>query len=439
MISDATLKRVLPPSTVALTGDLIRGLAWGLVAILWLAYLQVYVRMGRLTLADPAGSDFTIFYYTVRMVADGLPMYGTSPARYGIAWQADHLGNLNPPHFQLLLLPLASLSYAHAYLVWAAVSIACLEASMALVFRELRIAPTWKRLLVWGAFTIGLAPFTTVAVTGELTFVLLLPATLLWRAWRRGEWRAAGAWLGVCASLKLFFLLFVPLLVLRRRWASLSALAASVAAIVAIGSLVFGLDTYRLWLQSFERVGWWWMAMNASWHGLISRFFESGGAIVPVWRAPPVVAPLALTGSVAIAAATLLAVWRTGDTSSERDRAVSLLLVGAVLASPLGWVYYLPLAWGPVLAWMGAGSGWQGFRNLGRTGRLALVGAIVLLYLPQEVANSGQPSRLATLTLASGYFWATITLWLAMLSSGGDRARSLLCIGRSGNRSESRI
>jgi len=126
---------------------------------------------------------------------------------------------------------------------------------------------------VWGAFTIGLAPFTTVAVTGELTFVLLLPATLLWRAWRRGEWRAAGAWLGVCASLKLFFLLFVPLLVLRRRWASLSALAASVAAIVAIGSLVFGLDTYRLWLQSFERVGWWWMAMNASWHGLVSRFF----------------------------------------------------------------------------------------------------------------------------------------------------------------------
>ena len=37
-------------------------------------FMQVYLRMIRLTLEDPSSSDFTIFYFTARMVADGLPM-----------------------------------------------------------------------------------------------------------------------------------------------------------------------------------------------------------------------------------------------------------------------------------------------------------------------------------------------------------------------------
>jgi hypothetical protein len=74
MISDETLRRVLPEAAVDLLGDLIRWLAWGLVFIVWVSFLQVYLRMIRLTLADPSHSDFTIFYFTARLVADGLPM-----------------------------------------------------------------------------------------------------------------------------------------------------------------------------------------------------------------------------------------------------------------------------------------------------------------------------------------------------------------------------
>ena len=142
--------------------------------------------MIRLTLADPSSSDFTIFYYTARMVADGLPMYGESPARYGVTWAAGHLGNLNPPHFQILFVPLARLPYGQALLAWVAVSFTCLVASLVVIFRELRVPFTWTRFVSWGAFTIGLAPFTTVAVTSEMTFVLMLPFALLWRGTR---WR----------------------------------------------------------------------------------------------------------------------------------------------------------------------------------------------------------------------------------------------------------
>ena len=140
MISDETLRRVLPAPAVDLLGDLIRWCAWALVFIVWVSFLQVYLRMIRLTLADPSNSDFTIFYFTARLVADGLPMYGVSPARYGIEWAADHLGNLNPPHFQILALPLGHMSYGAALGVWVAVSLACAIASVVLIARELEDA-----------------------------------------------------------------------------------------------------------------------------------------------------------------------------------------------------------------------------------------------------------------------------------------------------------
>jgi hypothetical protein len=405
MLSDSTLRRVLPASTVALAGDLIRASLWGLALVVWVAFAQVYLRMIRLTLADPSSSDFTIFYYTARMVADGLPMYGESPARYGVTWAAGHLGNLNPPHFQILFVPLAGLPYGQALLAWVGVSAACLVASLALIARELGVALTWRRVAAWGAFTIGLAPFTTVAVTSEMTFVLMLPFALLWRAWRRGEWTRAGAWLGVLVSLKLFFLVFAAWLALRRQWRALAACAASGLALVALGSLWFGPDTYRQWVGSLGTVGWQWMAMNASWPGFASRLLEGGSTIAPLLSMPDVVQPLALAGAAVVLLAGIACARGAGDAS------LLVLLLAAILASPLGWVYYLPLAYAPMLGWMGAGDGWAGLRRLSRPALAAVVIAIALLYTPQEVANAGQPSPLATVTLASTYFYATGLLW----------------------------
>jgi alpha-1,2-mannosyltransferase len=415
MVSDATLRRFLSASTVALAGDLVRGLLWGLAVVLWIAFAQVYLRMIRLTLGDPSSSDFTIFYFTARMVADGLPMYGESPARYGVTWAAEHLGNLNPPHFQILFVPLARLPYGQALLAWVAISFTCLVASMVVIFRELRVPFSWPRFVAWAACTIGLAPFTTVAVTSEMTFVLMLPFALQWRAWRRGDWATAGAWLGVLASLKLFFLVFVGWLVLRRQWRALGACAASLAALVLLGSVVFGSDAYRLWTQSLGTVGWQWMAMNASWPGYVSRLLQGGTTIEPATLIPWLVQPIALFGVTFILAATVRSTWRKRDDVAWREWVLLVLLLCAILASPLGWVYYLPLAYAPVLGWMGAGDGWAGLKKLSKPALAALVIAIALLYIPQEVANAAQPSNLATLTLASAYFYATVVLWATLI------------------------
>ena len=150
MIADATLERVLPPRTVALLGDLIRALLWGAVALVWLVFGQIYARLWRLTLVDPANSDFTIFYFSARLHADGLPMYGASPARYGIPWVADYIGNLNPPHFQLAVQPLAWLTYEQAYVAWTAANLAALVASVFVAVRALGGEITWRGLLILG-------------------------------------------------------------------------------------------------------------------------------------------------------------------------------------------------------------------------------------------------------------------------------------------------
>jgi len=413
MISDATLRRVLPASAVELLGDLIRWSAWGLVFVIWAAFLQVYVRMIRLTLGDQSHSDFTIFYYTARLVADGLPMYGVSPARYGVAWAADHLGNLNPPHFQLLVLPLGHMSFGGALFVWVAVSLACAIGSVVLVARELEIAFSWPRLWLWGAFTISSAAFTTVAVTCELTFVLMLPFTLAWCAWRRGSWKAAGAWLGVCASLKLFLLLVVPWLAWRRRGEALVAFLAAVALLVLVGILAFGIDSYRQWLTTLGRVGWWWLPMNVSWQGFVSRVLEGGSTVAPLAAKPHLVPILAAAGSLVIAGASLT---RAARLPAQSDHTLLLLFIGAILSSPLGWVYYLPLGYGPILGWIGASRGWDGLARMHRSARLGVLAGIALLYVPHEITAAWQPSGLASLTIGSTYFWAALCLWIPLMT-----------------------
>jgi alpha-1,2-mannosyltransferase len=412
MIADATLERVLPARTVALVGDLIRALLWGGVALIWLVFGQIYARLWRLTLVDLSNSDFTIFYFTARLIADGLPMYGASPARYGIHWVADHLGNLNPPHFQLIVQPLAWLTYQQAYAVWTAASLAALSASALLAVRALGGQITWRGLLIWGAVLMSAAPFTTVAVTSELTFLLLLPATLAWIEARKTRWAAAGAWLGLCISLKLFFLLFVPWLMLRRHWRALAACAAVVAGTTALGLVVYGPRVYLQWFESLGTVGWWWLPMNASWQGLVARTLEGSTAITPLVHAPALVKPLAVVGAALICAAT---VWRTrGSDSGTRqiDTAFLLILLGAILGSPLGWVYYLPLIVPPLAAVFTTGS----WRVLPRPTLIVLLLAAAGLYVPLEQAAANQPSAVVTLTIASVYFWSSVALWTGALA-----------------------
>ena len=123
---------------------------------------------------------------------------------------------------------------------------------------------------------------------------------------------------------------------------------------------------------------------------------------------------VSLAGSLIMAIATLAGAVRLG---AKSDHAFLLLFVGAILSSPLGWVYYLPLGYGPILGWMGAGRGWDGLATLSRGALAGVLVGLALLYVPHETTAAWQPSGFASLTIASTYFWATLCLWVPLMAT----------------------
>jgi hypothetical protein len=106
--------------------------------------------------------------------------------------------------------------------------------------------------------------------------------------------------------------------------------------------------------------------------------------------------------------------------SAATDRAFAVLLIAAQLISPVGWVYYLWLAVVPVTA-VALGQDRVRFPR-SAIGRSLLVVPLAGFFLPITAPYYFEPSVLATVTLGSVYFWATITLWGCLTINGRARA-----------------
>ena len=112
---------------------------------------------------------------------------------------------------------------------------------------------------------------------------------------------------------------------------------------------MFGWDAHRSWIAGLSAVSWEWVAMNASVLGFLKRVLAPSLYYEPLLEAPGLIAPVWLLLSGAIGVVTLAV---AAADSGERavDRAFALLLLAALLVSPLGWTYYWWLALGPMVA-----------------------------------------------------------------------------------------
>jgi alpha-1,2-mannosyltransferase len=296
--------------------------------------------------------------------------------------------NYNPPHFHLLMLPLAWLPVRAAFVLWTAFGLGLGAATIHLAMREGSIPwPLQDRRVLMAAALTSAGVGATVLL-GQVSFVVALVVTLAWRAARHTKWGVAGAWLGLAISLKPFLLLAVPLLVIRTRWkaAAIALLTAMVCA--AVGISVFGWAAFEGWLALLRRAApaaHLQFFLNGSWAGFAAR------TQLPM--------PAAVLGSLAIIAVTTGAV-RHGS----EDRAWLVALSGTLLASPLGWIYYVPLMAGPLVV-------------LAQAGRLprwtwALWPLFVFPPLARELFLG---SRIGAATLGSLYFWLLVGLWASAL------------------------
>jgi hypothetical protein len=345
-------------------------------------------------------NDFGKFYYSARAFLTGAGMYGSSPSTMNDAL-GRNFWNLNPPHFHLLLLPLAYMPIGRAFTLWAAASLVALGCSLRIIHRELG-----PRSFTPGEMTVALlamlawAPTAATLATGQLTWLLLLPMTAAWAAARRQSWGSAGAWCGICASVKPFLLVFLLYFCVARRTRAALVMAAVLVGIFAVAIGVFGWTPHRDWLATLSGVNWSWAAMNGSLLGFATRSLAGSPYFSPLLARRTWIEPLWLLAAVCVGTAT----WRAIRLSPSLDRHFALVLLAAQLMSPLGWAYYLWLPVGPALA------AWQSEE----ASPAALFGVLILL-APLSVVLAWQPSGLATITIGSAYFWGTVCVWSSML------------------------
>ena len=399
------------PRNVALYRDLLRG-AVGLLVVLGIVLAILYLAAMSRVLLKLQLNDFGKFYYSARLFLDGQDMYGPSPATaipVNVDGTSRQFWNMNPPHFHLLVLPLAPLSPINALAVWIVMNLAALLWSVRMVVRELELRMTFSGVL-WGLLAFLCCSATcAIVITGQITFLLVLPFTYAWAMARRGQWTRAGIALGVLISVKPFLGVFGIYLLLLRQFRAAVWSAISGAAAVLAGLLVFGPDTYLAWSRAVKSIEWLWAPMNGSIHGLFSRTFSPSPLFPGAFSVPAVIVPLATLSCLAVLAVTYARLSRSTEAHAV-DYSFGLLLLTALLVTPLGWVYYWWLLAGPLAALWRAHTG----ETKQRTAWLLMIALPGLVYPPLFVSRLGALAWVPS-TIGSVYLWTTLVLWFLLV------------------------
>lgn len=250
-------------------------------------------------------------------------------------------------------------------------------------------------------------PVLATVRDGQVSVLIASGLVLGWAELRRGRDMRAGVAVGAAAVLKLYPLLILVLLAVRRHKACAAA----------IGIVAVGLGVVAIVADPGA-----WTAYAASARVIIVAFATAPynlsllarlHALLPerlVLSAYPVVAGVALS-------ATLLALRRTGgsrDAIQTIDLEFAAFMTLALLLSPVAWHHYvvmlaLPIVFVAIAAW----------KNGGRTALASACALAIVLSLPDDLWRaiwrqmSGRPALLVSPGVA------VLLLWAALLHAGG--------------------
>lgn len=326
----------------------------------------VYLNQGQGAVRTPQSTDFYKFYLSGTRLQAEQSMYWLAPlvpeqqqppqrqqtTIDRLTLSAPDTGlhpNLNPPIFAIIALPVSLLSYEVAWWAWSCASIFCAIFSLKIIFNTLKpdlsIAQplfTWSCLAFFSYY-----PFFANFIFGQVATFLLLLLTLSWRAMRQGNLLTSGVWLGLAASFKPFFGLFLIAFIAGRIPRAAYGLLLTTAGCTAASWLALGSDIFHEYWLITQEITWTATNWNASLTGFFTRLF-GGSENTPWIQSRPV-------GLVFIFSSTiffLVLLWRSirilalndhPQQSNLSDTIFLLVPPTMLLLSPLGWLYYFPL------------------------------------------------------------------------------------------------
>ncbi len=279
------------------------------------------------SLAEVGKEDLLAFWRGADLALEGraADAYDRDLFRAALPESGENLLFLNPPHFFLMIAPMALLPYGAAKLVWMALNIAAM-AGIALVAAKGRL----QTVVFLGLVFLSPAAFGSFFCWQMAPFVAAGLAAALLQSHARPI--LAGAILALLTVKPQYGLLAPVLLVAFGDWKAMAAAAAFTAALVAASIGVFGLD---LWSAFFATI-----AENHAPHAsqvardmltLHQTAAKLGFTGADRW---------AIQGLALMALA--LAVFIAGKRWS-REAAVGFALIASAAASPSLWVYDWPI------------------------------------------------------------------------------------------------
>ena len=191
--------------------------------------------------------DFLVYYGAARMILEG-----HAGAVYSLPAMAhletvlvrplSMMGSVNgyvyPPFFALILVPLSAMPYTAALVLWFAINCVLLSASMYLL--EQYSGLTGRAAILWRFGSICSLPVLLTLVFGQVSMLFLFLLAYGLHAARQGRNVALGVALGLALIKPTYAVPFVVVLLCRRMWTALGAMAGTGLALLVLPLPVFG-------------------------------------------------------------------------------------------------------------------------------------------------------------------------------------------------------
>lgn len=281
----------------------------------------------------PIGHDFHIFYAAARAAADGrlaevfVPeqLWALAHQYLGVEFPTNGLW-LYPPHYLLLIAPLALLPYLAAY---GAFMLATLAAYLAAAWR---LGLRWHWLVV-----IAVAPSTLFTIVdgqnGLLTGALIVPGVVLMH--RRPH--VAGLLFGVLTVKPHLGVLVLVALLVTRAWRTAAVATATALALAALATLAYGVEAWTLPIQETLPV------LTRDVVDVADHWATGLASVLPHAAMLFGTGPLAWGIQVATAALAVSATYRVCRCSSNPAERAAVVSTGTMLTFPYLFFYDLPM------------------------------------------------------------------------------------------------
>jgi alpha-1,2-mannosyltransferase len=235
-------------------------------------------------------------------------------------------------------------------------------------------------------------PVQRTLFLGQIELVLM--ALVLWDMCQSDRRRWKGAGVGIAAGIKLVPLIFLPYLLLTRRFRQAGVAAAAFAATVLLGFAAMPADSRRWWLGGIFAqggrtgfVGW---EGNQSLRALITRL---GGSVAGAQ--PAALAAAAVTLALGLACAAVL------DRAGHQMAGLLTCALTGVLVSPISWDHH----WVWIVPAIAVLAGYaERARGAARRAYLSLAAVIAVLFGAWPGSLWGAPRDLGGFSL--GLIWA---------------------------------